>query len=68
MCDRVLAYVKKMVVDEEKQFVLTNYNKVKGQTVAKDSDHNTLVLYMDIPYSTVKPKRVELFNLKNVEG
>ena len=68
VCDKVLQYVTKMVVDEEKQFVLTNYNKVKGEIVAKDSDHNTLVLYMDISYSTFKPKRVEVFHLKHSEG
>ena len=68
VCDKVLSYVKKMVVDEEKEFVLTNYNKVKGEIITKDSDHNTLVLYLDIPYSTIKPKRVEFFNLKNGEG
>ena len=68
VCDKVLSCVKKMVVDEEKEFVLTNYNKVKGEIITKDSDHNTLVLYLDIPYSTIKPKRVEFFNLKNGEG
>ena len=68
VCDRVLSYVKKMLVDEEKEFVLTNYNKKNGEVVAKDSDHNTLVMYMDIPYSNVKPKRVEIFNLRNPEG
>lgn len=68
VCDRVLAYVQKMLVDEEKEFVLTNYNKKNGEVVAKDSDHNTLVMYMDIPYSTVKPKRVEIYNLRNSEG
>ena len=57
-----------MVVDEEKQFVLTNYNQVKGETIVKDSDHNTLVLHMEITYTTFKPKRVEVFNFKHNEG
>jgi hypothetical protein len=68
VCDKILAYITKMVVDEEKQFVLTNYNKVKGEIVAKDSDHHTLVLYMNIPYAILKPKRIEMFNLKSQEG
>ena len=68
VCEKVLQYITKMVVDEEKQYVLTNYNKVKGETVAKDSDHNTLVLYMNISYATVKPKRVQMFQLKDPEG
>ena len=57
-----------MVIDEDKQFVLTNYNKIKGETVVKDSDHNTLILHMEISYTTFKPKREEIFNLKHKEG
>ena len=68
VCDKVMQYVTKMVVDEEKQFVLTNYNQVKGETIVKDSDHNTLVLHMEITYTTFKPKRVEVFNFKHNEG
>ena len=55
-------------MDEDKQFVLTNYNQVKGETIVKDSDHNTLILHMEIAYLAVKPKRIEVFNYKNKEG
>ena len=67
VCDRVLSYVKKLTIDEERKFVLTNYNKVDGKIVAIDSDHNTGILELDISYPTCKPKRVEMFNLKNSE-
>ena len=64
VCDKVMQYVTKMVVDEEKQFVLTNYNQVKGEIVVKGSNHNTLLLHMEIAYTTFKPKRVEVFNFE----
>ena len=35
VCDKVLEYVTKMVVDEEKQFVLTNYNQLKEKLLSK---------------------------------
>ena len=68
VCDKVMQYVTKMVVDEEKQFVLTNYNQVKGEIVVKGSNHNTLLLHMEIAYTTFKPKRVEVFNFKQKEN
>ena len=68
VCDKVLPYVTNMVVDEKKEFVLTNFNKVKGETIVKDSDHNTLIMTMNIDYTKIKPKRVEVFNLKNNES
>ena len=41
---------------------------MKGEIVVKDSDHNTLVLHMEIAYTTFKPKRVEVFNFKQKEN
>ena len=57
-----------MTIDEEKQFVLTNFNKFNGKIVATDSDHYTSILEIDISYPTLKPTRVELYNLKDLEG
>ena len=34
----------------------------------KDSDHNTLVMYLNIQFSSKKPGRVEYFNFKNEES
>ena len=65
VCDRILPYVKRMVIDEEKAHVLTNYRKVKKAGKATDSDH--LTEYMDVALEiiTEKPKRIEIWNLKN---
>jgi hypothetical protein len=34
----------------------------------KHSDHNTLMMYMDISFIEKKQERIELFNFKNLEG
>ena len=31
VCNRVLPFVKRMVIDEEKQYILTNYQQAKGE-------------------------------------
>ena len=65
VCSRISRFVTKMEVDEEKKFVLSRYGKKNGLQVKKDSDHNTLILYMNISYFMKKPDRIELFNFKN---
>ena len=56
-----------MIIDEKKEYALSNFSKIKGKLVKKDSDHNTLILYADIQYFLKKPDRIELFNFKNPE-
>lgn len=65
VCESVLPFVTKMVVDEENKHILTNYKaiKTKGKTVY--SDH--AVQYMDLALKVFleKPKRVEVLNFKD---
>ena len=67
VCDKMKAFLQRMIVDEDKLYALSKYVKVKGDYVKKDSDHNTLILYMNISYKTKKPSREEVFNFKNQE-
>ena len=46
VCSRVLPFVSKMKIDEDKNHILTNYRQVKSGGKAVDSDH--LTQYMDI--------------------
>ena len=48
VCHRVLPFVKKMVIDENKKYILTNYQQAKSKGKATDSDH--LTEYMDIDF------------------
>ena len=38
--------VERIVVEEEKRYVLSNYNSSEGIMRKTGSDHNTLVLYL----------------------
>ena len=68
VCARVLPHVTKMVVDEAKQHVLTNYQRVKKDGKAVDSDHVTEYMDLDIRIEKEKPKRIEMFNFKEKDG
>ena len=61
VCSRVLPFVKRMVIDERKQYILTNYKTAKKGGEAIDSDHFTQ--YMDIGLNLIseKPERIEFF-------
>ena len=65
VCDRVLPFVKKMVIDESKQYILTNYQQAKCGGKAKDSDHFTEYMDIDLNFVSEKPERIEIFNFKD---
>ena len=65
VCDRVLPFLAKMVIDEDKRYILTNYEKVRKGGRTSDSDHNTQFMDLDLKIESVKPERTEMFNFKN---
>ena len=68
VCDKVRPFLKKMVIDEARQHVLTNFNPIRAGGKAIETDHNTEFLKLNIQYQKKKQDRVELFNFKNVES
>ena len=68
VCSRVLPFIRKMVIDEAKEYVLTNYRNVKNGGVAIDSDHVTQFLDLDLKFVSEKPQRVEIYDFKNKES
>ena len=64
VCNRVLPYIMKMKIDEEKEHVLTNYTRVKSDGKATDSDHNTQYMDLNLEIEDLKSKREEIFNFK----
>ena len=64
VCEKLKQYVTKMIIDEEKQYTLSRYSK---SGVKVDTDHNPLIMYLDIQFCAKKPGRVEYFNFKNKE-
>lgn len=70
VCERMLPLVKKMVVDEARENVLTKFTTRKGVKISKvESDHNSLFCEFNIPVGSKKPinERKEVFNFRNKE-
>ena len=53
-----------MIIDEEKQYILTNYQNVNKGGKAVDSDHFTQFMDLDLQFESEKPQRVEIYNFK----
>ena len=63
VCSRVLPYLVKMQIDEDRNHTLTNYNARKPV----ETDHNPLILDLNISFSRPSKDRIEIYNLKNIE-
>ena len=68
VCSVVLPFVTKMVIDDKKYHVLTNYKQVKKTGKAVDSDHYTQYLDLDLEVLKEKPERVEIYNFKDKQS
>ena len=60
--DKVLPFLKKMKIDENKEHALSRYSK---KNAVKESDHNVIILEADLIVEKKKPEREEYLNLKN---
>ena len=65
VCSSVLPFVTKMVLDEAKDFILTNYKQGRRSGKAVDTDHNTQYMDVDIEIEVNKPERVEIYDFKD---
>jgi hypothetical protein len=68
VCSKVLPFVQRMVIDESKDYILTNYRQVGKTGKAVDSDHFTEYMDLDIRVEHEKPESVEIFNFNEGES
>ena len=68
ICDKLDPYLECLVIDEDKENVLTNYKKKKGNVYSTDSDHHTLVMNLKLKYVKCKNERKLVYDVKNVEN
>ena len=71
VCRRFFKIIKSMVVDEERIYSLTKYSGRTGNRKIKESDHNTLILELNIAWKNIiddPVQRIEIFNFKNDEN
>ena len=66
--DKLAPFLKKMIVDEEKEYALNNFAQTKKNRRVIESDHNGLILELSLQYQFKKPERRELFNFKSKEA
>ena len=63
--EKLEPFLKKMVVDEERKFCLSNFSQFKQNKRVIESDHNAILAEFSILVPKNKPERIELFNLRN---
>ena len=69
VCDKLNSLLAKMIVDDERQYVLCKYATTKGVKQITESDHNILFAEFELKYPrTVAETRREIFNFKDTES
>ena len=58
-------FLKKMIVDEKREFSLGNYAQRHKNKRIIESDHNGLILELALEFSAQKPERKEFYNFRN---
>ena len=61
VCSQLLPYVKKIVIDEDKAYSLTNYSKRR----IVNSDHNSLIMNLNLQASKQRKERKIIFNFRD---
>ena len=65
--EKLRPFVKKMVVDEEREFTLINLAQIKKNKRMVETDHNALIVDMEFDSENIR-MRDEIFNLKSRSG
>ena len=69
VCDQLAAYLKRMLVDENRENVLTKYATLKGVRVKSESDHNPIYAEFDLTFRRCHTvTRREIFDFKSEES
>ena len=63
--ERMRPFLKSMLIDEERKHSLYNFSQIKQNKRVVPSDHNPIILDLNIEFCKLKPERREMFNLKN---
>ena len=61
--------ISEVVIDEDKNHVLTRYTKTKNGTKTKESDHNSIITHIKVKWDQNKNiQKIEVYNLKDPDG
>ena len=65
VCDKMLPFVTKLHVDVQGNHQLTNFSHNGGKVT--ETDHATVVLYVNMNFPIMKPQRIEEYNFRNTK-
>ena len=69
VCDKMLPFFERMVIDEKKELALSNFRGKTPKKAAKTSDHNVIIAEFGLKYSKNKTEETETkFNFNDEEG
>ena len=63
--EKMLPFVKKMIIDEERDYCLSNFAQIKKNKRVIETDHNSMVMELNLQVCQRKLVREEMFNLRN---
>ena len=65
MNEKLRPFLAQVIIDEERNFSLSNFAQLKKNNRVIESDHNSMIADFNISIPKRKPERIELFNLRN---
>ena len=69
VCEKVEEMISEVKIDEERNYVLTRYTKTKKGNKIKESDHNSVITYMNTTWNkNENSNRIEIYNFKDKNG
>ena len=69
VCKKLSSSLKKMTIDDKRQFTLTKYASTSGIRMKKVSDHNPIYAEFNIyPQKSHSNERIEIFEFRNPES
>ena len=63
--ERMLPFLKRMVIDEERDFCLSNFAQIKKNQRVIETDHNSMIMEFNLQVCKKRVEREEMFNLRN---
>ena len=64
VCEKMRTFIEKIIIYEDKMYPLCRYLK-DGK---RNSDHNTMIMHLNITFMEKRQDKIEMFYFKNSEG
>ena len=60
VCQQILPFITRMVIDDKREQALTNYSSVKNLGRVTESDHNVEILEVNLVFSNLRQERIQV--------